>query len=345
VLKQQCADFYETFRQTATARAAALLLPTWLSHAELTASQVDSACAAVASAGTWDEIVLHGGASHTGDFICIDGFRLQAAGYGRRDVGEITCAHTRSSFLGTSYAVLGWEPSVHVQAWARRRSATANLNGTPAGPAAAAGGGDDAASESTAAAAAAAVAAAASGVASAVGDVAASWLAPALGGVGAAVAGSGGSTALLHSTALASAQLPITSSVRFRPAGSAVDVAFSLNEVESIMLSVPLSRPQTGGGGGAAAAAARNHRNNDRRRSRSSSGGGGRSSRSISSPSRSPGPPSTAARARGVGATAATATATAAAGGGGGGGGAGGAGGAGGGGGSGGDASTWVFVE
>jgi len=147
VLKQQCANFYETFRQTATARAAALLLPTWLSHAELTASQVDSACAAVASAGTWDEIVLHGGASHTGDFICIDGFRLQAAGYGRRDVGEITCAHTRSSFLATSYAVLGWEPSVHVQAWARRRSATDNLNGTPAGPAAAAGGGDDAASE------------------------------------------------------------------------------------------------------------------------------------------------------------------------------------------------------
>ena len=34
VLADQCAKFYEQFKQTASARAAALLLPTWLSHAQ-----------------------------------------------------------------------------------------------------------------------------------------------------------------------------------------------------------------------------------------------------------------------------------------------------------------------
>lgn len=195
VLKDQCASFYEQFKQTPTARAAALLLPAWLSHAQLTASQVATVCSAVSSAGTWDEIVLHGGGTHTGDFVCIDGFRLQAAGFGRRDVEKITCSHTRSPFLGASYAALGWDPSVLVQAWAR-----------PDAPRPAA------------------TAAGAAGTAS-------SWLAAAVGGVGASV------------TPVASLSLPITSHVRFRTAGSRVDSVFALNEVESITLSVPLSRP------------------------------------------------------------------------------------------------------
>ncbi len=200
VLADQCAKFYEQFKQTASARAAALLLPTWLSHAQLTASQVDSVCSAVISAGTWDEILLHGGAVHTGDFICVDGLRLQAAGLGRRDVERITCSHNRSPFLGVSYAALGWGPSVLVQAWARPDA--------PSRPAETAG----------------------AGAAGAIGH-ATDWLASAVGGVGASAA------------LLASERLPITNNVRFRPAGSRVDVVFLLNEVESINLSVPLSRP------------------------------------------------------------------------------------------------------
>lgn len=202
VLKEQCASFYEQFKQTAAARVAALLLPTWLSHAQLTASQVESVCSAVISAGTWDELVLHGGATHTGDFVRVDGFRLQAAGFGRAEIEKITCSHTRSPVLGASYAALGWEPSVLVQAWARPDAATA-----------------------------AATTAATAGVTGTIGH-ATNWiLASAVGGVGASAAPS------------MSARLPITSDVRFRPAGSRVDIVIPLNEVESITLSVPLSRP------------------------------------------------------------------------------------------------------
>ena len=227
MLRDQCASFFEQFKQTATARAAALLLPTWLSQAQLTASQVDSVCNAVSSAGTWDDIVLHGGATHTGDFVCIDGLRLQAAGFGRHDVEKITCLHTRSKILGASYAAVGWEPSVLVQAWGRPDAPR---------PAAAAG-----------------------AAACTTRDAVASWLASAVGGVGAGA------------TPVASARLPITDLVRFRVAGSRVDTVFPLNEVESITLSVPLARPT---------AAAR-------RRARSRS----------RSPSGSPGPPG-AARGR-----------------------------------------------
>ena len=161
VLKADCEDFYETFRQTATARAAALVLPKWLSQTQLSLGQVDAVSQAVTSAGTWDEVELHGGASHTGDFVCIDGFRLQPS-FGRGDVGQITCTHTRSSLLGTGYAALGYEPTVLVQAWARPGA-------TAAAAGAAVEGGEGAA---------AAVAAASS------------WISAAVGGVGAAPAAS-----------------------------------------------------------------------------------------------------------------------------------------------------------
>ena len=203
VLKAGCEDFYETFRQTATARAAALVLPKWLSQTQLSLGQVDAVSQAVTSAGTWDEVELHGGASHTGDFVCIDGFKLQPD-FGRGDVGQITCAHTRSSFLGTGYAALGYDPTVLVQAWGRPGATTA--------PAAGAAG-----------------AVAAEGSAAAAVAMASSWISAAVGGVGAAP--------------VASARLALNAQVRFRPAGQRQDVLFELNEVETITLSVPLARP------------------------------------------------------------------------------------------------------
>ena len=115
VLAPACAAFYETFRQTAHERLAALLFPAWLSRAQLSASAIAEVCRALSAAGTWDTLALSGGASHTGDFIGIEGLPL----VDRARVGRLTLTHTRSPMLGGAFALLGWAPSVLVQGWAR----------------------------------------------------------------------------------------------------------------------------------------------------------------------------------------------------------------------------------
>ena len=73
VMAEEAAGFYQGFEQTAAARLQALLLPSWLSSATLTATQLSAVARAVGAAGTWDVLALHGGATLHGDFIRVAG--------------------------------------------------------------------------------------------------------------------------------------------------------------------------------------------------------------------------------------------------------------------------------